>query len=132
MEAWRSTVCNAIEAWNDDDDDMDDAWSRAYVKRDYAAAHTRIYNDYFGVNPVYGSDKFRRRFRMARPLFERIMEGVSEQDSFICENIDATGQAGLSPLQKCVAAIRMLCYDIPADALDEYVRIGESTAMLSF
>ncbi|KAF0712136.1 hypothetical protein AaE_012113, partial [Aphanomyces astaci] len=29
-------------------------------------------------------------------------------------------------------AIRMLCYDLPADALDEYVGIGESTAMLSF
>ncbi|KAF0733301.1 hypothetical protein AaE_009194 [Aphanomyces astaci] len=28
--------------------------------------------------------------------------------------------------------LRMLCYDLPTDALDEYVGIGENTAMLSF
>ena len=31
------------------------------------------------------------------------------------------------PIQKVVAAIRMLAYGISADFLDEYVRMGEST-----
>ncbi|OWZ22363.1 Nuclease HARBI1 [Phytophthora megakarya] len=34
-------------------------------------------------------------------------------------------------LQKCTAAIRQLAYGVPADAMDEYVRIGESTAVES-
>jgi hypothetical protein len=36
-------------------------------------------------------------------------------------------RAGLSALQKCVAVIRILAYDLPANVVDEYVCIGEST-----
>src|ERR1044072_9286250 len=43
--------------------------------------------------------------------------------------VDATGKMGLSPLQKCTSAIRMLAYGSPADVVDEYVRIGESTSI---
>ena len=41
---------------------------------------------------------------------------------------DATGKEGLSALQKCVASLRILAYGLSLDAVDEYVRIGESTA----
>jgi hypothetical protein len=43
--------------------------------------------------------------------------------------VDATGKMGLSPLQKCTATILMLAYGSPADIVDEYVRIGESTTI---
>ena len=43
--------------------------------------------------------------------------------------VDATGKMGLSPLQKCTSAIRMLAYGSPADVVDEYVRIGENTSI---
>ncbi|ETV64690.1 hypothetical protein H257_18468 [Aphanomyces astaci] len=102
------------------------------LPRDSEAAHARIYRDYFGPNPIYGEAKFRRRFRMARPLFERIMDGVAMRDEYFLQRDDATGKHGLSPLQKCVAALRMLCYGLAADAVDEYVKIGESTALMSF
>ncbi|XP_074326657.1 uncharacterized protein LOC141664598 [Apium graveolens] len=36
---------------------------------------------------------------------------------------DALGRKGLSPLQKCTAAIRMLAYEIGVDVVDDYVRI---------
>ncbi|XP_010670283.1 uncharacterized protein LOC104887366 [Beta vulgaris subsp. vulgaris] len=39
---------------------------------------------------------------------------------------DAAQRPGLSPLQKCTAAIRMLAYRSPVDILDEYIQIGES------
>ncbi|XP_075506796.1 uncharacterized protein LOC142543185 [Primulina tabacum] len=42
---------------------------------------------------------------------------------------DAARRKCLSPLQKCTAAIRQLAYGVPADNLDEYLRIGESTAI---
>ena len=35
----------------------------------------------------------------------------------------------LSPLQKCTSAIRQLAYGTPADALDEYLKIAESTSV---
>ncbi|XP_057535185.1 uncharacterized protein LOC130813370 [Amaranthus tricolor] len=41
--------------------------------------------------------------------------------------VDATGKKGLSALQKCTAALRMLAYGVAADQVDEYLRISEST-----
>jgi hypothetical protein len=36
---------------------------------------------------------------------------------------------GLSCLQKVMAAFRMIAYGVPTDATDDYVRVGESTAL---
>ncbi|XP_062006051.1 uncharacterized protein LOC133723250 [Rosa rugosa] len=41
---------------------------------------------------------------------------------------DCRGQPGFTPHQKVTAAMRMLAYGNAADALDEYLRMGESTA----
>ncbi|RYR33932.1 hypothetical protein Ahy_A10g048616 [Arachis hypogaea] len=52
------------------------------------------------------------------------------QDYFVEEQrLDATRRRGLSPLQKCTAAIRMLAYGVAADAVDDYVHIGENTTI---
>ncbi|XP_020964109.1 uncharacterized protein LOC107648299 [Arachis ipaensis] len=52
------------------------------------------------------------------------------QDYFADEpRVDATGRRGLSPLKKCTTAIRMLAYGVAADAVDDYVRISESTTI---
>jgi hypothetical protein len=65
---------------------------------------------------------------MARRVFNRILEAVQLVDDEFVQRPDCTGLMGLSALQKCVAAIRILAYGVPADAVDEYVQIGESTA----
>ncbi len=64
-----------------------------------------------------------------RTLFLRIMQGLSDRDDYFKQRHDTLGVPGLSPLQKCTAANRQLCYGVPADAFDEYIRIGESTAI---
>jgi hypothetical protein len=65
---------------------------------------------------------------MHRHLFKHIKEAVKNKDNYFKKKCDATGKEGLSALQKCVAAIRILAYGVPADAIDDYVRIAESTA----
>ncbi|XP_021752484.1 uncharacterized protein LOC110717990 [Chenopodium quinoa] len=90
-------------------------------KRDREMGHARLFNDYFSDNPVYNTNQFRRRFRMQRPLFERIMNKVVEGDVYFKQRRDVAGRLGLSPLQKCTAAIRMLAYSLAADVVDEYV-----------
>ncbi|XP_021747847.1 uncharacterized protein LOC110713702 [Chenopodium quinoa] len=100
-------------------------------RRDREIGHARLFNDYFSDNPVYNTTQFRRRFRMQRPLFVRIMNKVVEGDVYFQQRRDAAGRLGLSPLQKCTAAIRMLGYGMAADAVDEYVRISESTARVA-
>uniref|UniRef100_A0A0D3D9R1 DDE Tnp4 domain-containing protein n=1 Tax=Brassica oleracea var. oleracea TaxID=109376 RepID=A0A0D3D9R1_BRAOL len=93
---------------------------RAYIERDREQGHNRLWNDYFKENPTYLPKMFRRRFRMNKPLFLHIVERVS----------NACGRNGLSALQKCTAAIRMLAYGQSGDTYDEYLRLGDSTSRL--
>ena len=64
---------------------------------------------------------------MPRHVFLRTVNSLSKFDSYFQQRVDAVGRKGLSPLQKCTATIRMLAYGVSADAVDDYVRIGEST-----
>jgi hypothetical protein len=65
---------------------------------------------------------------MRRHVFERLVDVVQQVDPYFIQRPNCAGEIGLSALQKVVAAVRILAYGIPADAVDEYVRIGESTA----
>jgi hypothetical protein len=71
------------------------------------------------------------RFRMSKPLFRRIMNAVEAHDHYFVQKRDAAGVLGLSCFQKVTVALCMLTYGVSADATDEYIRIGESTALES-
>jgi hypothetical protein len=64
---------------------------------------------------------------MQRHVFLRIVAVLGNHDEYFQMRVDATSKMGISPLQKCTAAIRMLAYGSLADIVNEYVRIGEST-----
>ena len=69
--------------------------------RQRAEGYCILYGDYFADDPVDGEKTFRRRFRMNRNLFLRIVHGVREFDNyFVCKK-DCTGTVGFSSLQKC-------------------------------
>ena len=68
---------------------------------------------------------------MSRDLFLRIVNTVKNHDNYFHQRRDALGRLGLSTIQKVTAVFRMLAYGLPADATDEYIKIGESTAIES-
>ncbi|XP_048634317.1 putative nuclease HARBI1 [Brassica napus] len=103
--------------------------TRGYIERDREGGHTRLVNDYFRENATY-SAQFRRRFRMNKGLFMRIVLALQENFVFFQQRQDATGRLGHSPLQKCTAAIRLLAYGTGADTVDEYLRLAETSALL--
>lgn len=103
--------------------------TRKHLKRDREGGHVRLFKDYFSAEPVYPDNIFRRRFRMRKELFLRIVEALENHSQYFQWRVDAIGKKGLSPLQKCTAAIRQLAYGGAADQFDEYIRIGESTAI---
>ncbi|XP_020271943.1 uncharacterized protein LOC109847109 [Asparagus officinalis] len=100
------------------------------INRGREEGNSRLYHDYFSDNPTYGANLFRRRFRMHRSLFLRIVEVVREHDNFFVQKMDGVSKLGLSTLQKVTSAFRMLAYGTSADSTDEYVRISESTAIV--
>ncbi|XP_033135115.1 putative nuclease HARBI1 isoform X1 [Brassica rapa] len=102
---------------------------RAYVERNRETGQDRLWNDYFSEDATFSSQLFRRRFRMNKRLFLRLVHGLSERFPFFQQRRDATGRWGLTALQKCTAAIRLLAYGTAADTVDEYLRLGETTAL---
>ncbi|KAJ9560249.1 hypothetical protein OSB04_005409 [Centaurea solstitialis] len=98
------------------------------IDRGRVEANARLMADYFDDNPTYPEKTFKRRFRMSRNLFTRIVYDLYTRYPYFQQQYDATGLPGLSTHQKCTAAIRQLAYGITGDAWDDYVRMGESTA----
>ena len=68
---------------------------------------------------------------MSRPLFLRIVNEIEQYDPYFIQRTDAVGVLGLSSLQKITAAYRILAYGTPADSVDEYIIIEESTVIES-
>uniref|UniRef100_A0A0D3CYD6 Nuclease HARBI1 n=1 Tax=Brassica oleracea var. oleracea TaxID=109376 RepID=A0A0D3CYD6_BRAOL len=101
---------------------------RAYIERNREADNVRLWNDYFSETPTYPENYFRQRFRMNKPLFMRIVYRLSNEVDFFHQKPDGLGKLGLSALQKCTAAIRLLAYGNAADTVNEYLRLSETTA----
>lgn len=99
------------------------------IERKREEAYARLLEDYFSENPTYDSRKFRRRFRMRRHVFDRIVSCIKTADNYFIQKPDATGRLGAHPIQKATAALRMLAYGVSADMLDEWLRLGESTIL---
>ncbi|CAN6223337.1 unnamed protein product [Urochloa humidicola] len=104
---------------------------RHSVSRDILSGHEKIYWDYFADKPVYNEKHFRRRYRMSRALFLRIVAAVEAHDDYFQQKADAMGRLGASAIQKVVAAFGMLAHGVSADFLDDSVRMGESTIIES-
>ena len=66
--------------------------SRRFIERNREEGHNRLFNDYFAPNAVYPPNVFRRRFRMHRDLFLRIIEAVSANDPYFQRRSDASGR----------------------------------------
>ena len=90
-----------------------------------------LLDDYFVHNSAFPDTYFRRRFRMERHLFNKIMIAVCNHDSYFVQKNDAFGAMGLFPEQKITAALRMLAYGASADQVDEITRMGKSTILES-
>ncbi|XP_059669231.1 uncharacterized protein LOC132314375 [Cornus florida] len=85
--------------------------------------------DYFDENCTYPPEYFHRRFRIRRELLFRIFNDVKAYDDYFVQKKDATGRLGLFSIQKMTSAVRILAYGCAADHYDEYIKIGESTAI---
>jgi hypothetical protein len=135
FELEEEAFLDAFELWVEDSEEQPQRpwWGGStpgwrHVHRDCEVGHDRLFRDYFSDNPTYDSAKFCRRFRMRRELFMSIVDRVCAFDPWFVQRPDALGRMGLSSLQKCTAAVRMLVYGVAADGTDKYVRLGASTA----
>jgi hypothetical protein len=57
------------------------------------------------------------------------MNVVSNHDFYFMQQKDACGRMGLSTIQKCIVALRMLAYGVAIDVINEYYHLVETTAI---
>ena len=102
---------------------------RQFLYCDKEAFHAWLNINYFANYPIYGPVKFWSwRFRMRRELFLCIIDIFTAHNPWFMQRKDALERLGLSTLQKCMAAVRILTYDLPIDACDKYCRLSKSIA----
>ncbi|XP_071704185.1 uncharacterized protein [Rutidosis leptorrhynchoides] len=109
---------------------------RRYLYRDREGRAKAFWNDYFFDNCTFSDDYFRRRYRMRKPLFLRICQGIMnfsqtpipEYFTYFHQRRDACGLLGFNIVQKVTSAIRQLAYAATADLFDEYLHMGEQTS----
>lgn len=53
-----------------------------YIERNREAGNVRLWNDYFSETPTNSDNLFRRRFRMNKPLFMKIVDRLSNEMEF--------------------------------------------------
>ena len=106
-------------------------WLKA-KNRHRLEGYCMLYSDYYADAPLHDHKVFRRRYRMSRKLFLRIVDSISEFDSYFKCKKDCTGTLGFTSIQKCTAAMRMLAYGAPGDSLDDYGLMAESMTIDCF
>jgi len=97
--------------------------------RDFDLGAHSIMRDYFGVGgepPVYSEQDFEKRHRMPRAVFMRLYAAVHDEPWWR-RSVNATGRLQSHPIQKLVAALRVLGYGESYDRADEYCRLSRST-----
>lgn len=102
---------------------------RKIVKRDFAAAYETVMRHYFSEHPLYCHDLFRKRFRVSRAIFNRIYNACCTCHPYFQHRENAAGLWGIHPLVKITAVFRHFAYGIPADSLDEYLQMSETSVL---
>ena len=102
---------------------------RANINRRRGLYSKLLFDDYWGENPVYPPEHFRAVFRMPRNLFDEIVSKVSTHDTYFTQRTDAIGLLGFTPLQKCVASLRLLTSGVSPRELDDKYRMATSTGL---
>lgn len=104
---------------------------RIIVSRNKAKGHVDLYNDYFKANRIYHEGFLSVLLPDAQACVLAHGGGCERNDSYFTMKNGCTRVIVCSPLQKCVAAMRILAYATATNAIDEYVRIVESTCIES-
>jgi hypothetical protein len=100
---------------------------RCNVNRDHKVTYLSLHHDYFNDDCVY--PYFHQRYYMQRSLFLSTMNKLSETSPYITEKYDVTTCIGLTLLQNYTTALCQLAYDMTANTIDEYLKLGKTTTL---
>eukprot|EP00918_Siedleckia_nematoides_P010874 GHVU01023854.1.p1 GENE.GHVU01023854.1~~GHVU01023854.1.p1 ORF type:complete len:459 (+),score=30.35 GHVU01023854.1:323-1699(+) len=97
----------------------------ANIDRHRPIGEALLFADYFSSTPTWGADIFKRRFRITRERFEKILTAFN-MHGYLQQGRDCSGLLGASTRLKMTAALRVLAYGAVFDSMEEYLRISNS------
>jgi hypothetical protein len=87
---------------------------RVTIYRNRALGHEQLMQDYFAEkHPTYPPRLFRRRYRMHRSLFVKIVKDCEANSDYFKQRRSAAGIMGFSGYQKISVAMRVLAMAYP-------------------
>ncbi|GJR02475.1 zinc finger, CCHC-type containing protein [Tanacetum coccineum] len=126
-------IMQQVQSEQQQDEEAERVRHRNYIYRERLDADARLMADYFGPHPKYPEYYFRKRYRMSRTLFLKIVSGIENYIQthhplpphfyFFRVRPGATGLPGFSVIMKCTCAIRQLAYGVTPDSLNEYLQM---------
>jgi hypothetical protein len=99
--------------------------SRETLRRARIDGHNWLMRNFFFLNLVISSDSFDAGFGIGSELFQHITECVKLHDCFFYQGRNYARDLGHSTIQNVMAALRIMAYRIPADLVDDHLRMGE-------
>ncbi|KAE8814799.1 hypothetical protein D1007_07800 [Hordeum vulgare] len=91
---------------------------RRVINRDRVSGAKLPQKDYVAPNPTFPDDTWvRRRLRMRKSLFLRIVEVMEAHDDYFKVTRDCYGKLSFSTKYKCTTALRMLALGSAANAI---------------
>lgn len=73
---------------------------RRFIQWNSLEGHQRLFLDYFAESPVYPPNKFRRRFRMQRSLFNRIQIVIEAHEPYFVQEEMLLKSSDILPFKK--------------------------------
>ena len=90
-------------------------------------ASNRFMSDYMCDDPLFTDEEFRRRYRISKSIFIRIVTKIVEFDSWFAQTKDCIGKQGISPFLKVAVALVILGNGTSSERCVSEYRMSEST-----
>nr|XP_043639649.1 protein ALP1-like [Erigeron canadensis] len=117
---------NALQ-WMEDTASSNAVQNRRTVERQREIGHQILLNDWFVDEPKFNDAYFRKKFRMEKSMFLKIVDDIEANFPYFRDEFDARGRDNFKPLQKVASAVRQLVTGNPPDEYDEYLHMVART-----
>nr|XP_043625537.1 protein ALP1-like [Erigeron canadensis] len=104
-----------------------DVQHRRYVNREREVGDQILLNDWFVDEPKYDDAYFRKKFRMEKTIFLKIVDDIQANFPYFQEGFDARRRRSFGTTQKVCLAVRQLATGNQPDEYDEYLHMAART-----
>jgi len=117
-----------VQAFIEDTANSSEFRPRKSVDRQREVGLEILLRDWFVEEPKYDETYFRKKFRMDKSMFLKIVSDIEANFEYFQEGEDARGKKSFTAIQKCTSAVRQLATGNPPDEYDEYLHMAARTS----